>query len=68
MHSLVRNHLLVDGNRPLSWSATRGFCLLNGFDLRYAVADAEALVVGAAAGDLDVPDIASWISDHLDTA
>lgn len=28
MHSLARNHPLVDGNRRLAWAATRVFCLL----------------------------------------
>jgi death-on-curing protein len=65
MHSLARNRALVDGNKRLAWSATRGFCLLNGRDPRYAVDDAEQLVVGVAAGGLDVPDIAGWIADHL---
>ncbi|HWC36285.1 MAG TPA: type II toxin-antitoxin system death-on-curing family toxin [Mycobacteriales bacterium] len=65
MHSLARNHPLVDGNKRLAWSAARAFCLLNGRDLRYTVDDAEQLVVGVAAGDLDVPDIAVWIAAHL---
>jgi death-on-curing protein len=65
MHSLARNHPLVDGNKRLAWSATRAFCLLNGRDLRYTVDDAEQLVLGVAAGKLDVPDIAGWIADHI---
>lgn len=66
LHSLVRNHPLVDGNKRLGWSATRAFCLLNGFDLTYDdVDDAEAMVLGAAAGNLDVPDIAAWLREHL---
>lgn len=65
MHSLARNHPLVDGNKRLAWSATRAFCILNGCDLRYTVDDAEALVLGVAAGDLDVPQIAVWIEAHL---
>jgi death-on-curing protein len=65
MHSLARNHALVDGNKRLAWSATRAFCLLNGRDLRYDVDDAERVVVGVAAGTLDVPDVAIWIEEHL---
>jgi death-on-curing protein len=65
MHSLARNRALVNGNKRLAWSATRAFCRLNGHDLRYAVDDAEQLVLGVAAGELDVPDIAGWIADHL---
>jgi prophage maintenance system killer protein len=41
LHSLVRNHALVDGNKRLAWSATRVFCLINGRDLTYTVDEAE---------------------------
>jgi death-on-curing protein len=65
LHSLVRNHALVDGNKRLAWAATRVFCLLNGRDLAYTVDEAEALMLAAAAGGPDVPDIATWLRDHL---
>jgi death-on-curing protein len=65
MHSIARNHALVDGNKRLAWAATRVFCLLNGRDLAFTVDDAEALVLGVATGDLDVPMIAASIGDHL---
>lgn len=64
LHSLVRNHALVDGNKRLAWSATRVFHLLNGRDLSYTVDDAEQLMVRAAAGELDVQDIAGWLVAH----
>jgi death on curing protein len=48
----------------LAWAATRVFCVLNGRDLTYTVDEAEALMLAAAAGSLDVPDIASWMSLH----
>lgn len=65
MHSIVRNHPLVDGNKRLAWSALRAFCLLNRRDLRYTVDDAEAFVVGAAAGELELAEIAEWIDRHI---
>lgn len=65
MHSIARNHALVDGNKRLAWSATRVFCLLNGRDLAFGVGDAEALVLAVARGDADVPEIASAIAEHL---
>lgn len=65
MHSLARNHPLVDGNKRLAWSATRAFCLLNDTDLRYAVDDAEAFVLAVAAGELEVPAISEWIRVRL---
>lgn len=65
MHSLARNHALVDGNKRLAWSATRAFCLLNGRDIRYLVDTAETFVLSVAAGELDVPEIAVWLEAHL---
>jgi death-on-curing protein len=65
MHSLARNHALVDGNKRLAWAATRVFCLLNGRDLAFAVDDAETLVVAVARGELEVADIAASIETHL---
>jgi death-on-curing protein len=66
MHSLARNHALVDGNKRLSWAATRIFCLLNGEDISFTVDDAEALVLAVARGELEVPEIAAAIEEHLD--
>lgn len=65
LHSLARNHPLVDGNKRLAWAATRVFCLLNGNDLTYESVDAaESFVLGVAAGHLELSEIASWIHDH----
>jgi death-on-curing protein len=65
MHSLARNHALLDGNKRLAWAATRVFCLLNGTDLRYNVDDAEALVLAIAAGEHDIHTLAESIAAHL---
>lgn len=65
LHSSARNHPLADGNKRLAWSATRTFCLLNGEDLRFDVDTAEALVQGVARGELDVPEIATALEEHL---
>jgi death-on-curing protein len=64
LHSLVRNHALVDGNKRLAWAAARVFYLLNGRDLTYTVDDAERLMLQAASGELDVHDIAAWLGEH----
>jgi death-on-curing protein len=65
MHSLARNHALVDGNKRLAWSATRAFCLLNHHDLAFTIDDAEQFVLAVARGDLDVPDITTVLDRHL---
>lgn len=68
LHSLVRNHALVDGNKRLAWSAARVFYLLNARDLSYTVDEAEDLMLSAADGQLDVPEIAAWLKAHLQPA
>jgi death-on-curing protein len=65
MHSVARNHALVDGNKRLAWSATRVFCLLNRRDLAYEVDEAERLVLDVAAGKLEVAEIAADMESHL---
>jgi len=65
MHSLARNHALVDGNKRLAWAATRVFCLMNGRDLAFTVDDAESFVLAVATGTMDISDIAASIDAHL---
>lgn len=65
MHSLARNHPLVDGNKRLAWSAMRVFCLMNGWDVQLTVNAAERLVLDVAAGATDVPAITVLLREHL---
>jgi death-on-curing protein len=65
MHSLARNHAMVDGNKRLAWAGTRVFCLLSGRDLAFDVDEAEALVQAVAGGELEASEIAAVIEEHL---
>lgn len=58
LHSLVRNHPLVDGNKRLAWLATVVFLDLNGVAVTLTDDEAFDLVMAAADGDLDLPEIA----------
>lgn len=53
LHSLTRNHPLVDGNKRLAWLATYVFCAKNGVELDPSDDDAYRVVVSVAAGELD---------------
>ncbi|HEX4519709.1 MAG TPA: type II toxin-antitoxin system death-on-curing family toxin [Gaiellaceae bacterium] len=68
MHSIARNHALVDGNKRLAWAATRVFCLVNGRDLLFTTDEAEQLILAVARGELDVPELARSIEEHLHAA
>lgn len=60
MHSLARNHALVDGNKRLALAATIAFYGMNGVRLTLTNAEAYDLVIGVATGALDeVPRIAA---------
>jgi death-on-curing protein len=62
LHSLARNHPLVDGNKRLAWLATYVFCAKNGIELDPDDDDAYDLVVAVAAGRIDdVATIAEWL-------
>ena len=62
LHSLARNHPLVDGNKRLAWLATYVFLAKNGVELDPDDDDAFALVVGVASGEIsDVAEIASTL-------
>lgn len=52
---LAKNHPLPDGNKRAAWVAMRMFIALNGWTWRVQpnIDDAEAIVLGVAAGDVD---------------
>jgi death-on-curing protein len=53
LHSLARNHALVDGNKRLALAATIAFLGVNGQQLRFSNDDAYDLVIAVATGELD---------------
>lgn len=59
LHSLVRNHALVDGNKRLGWLATTVFLDLNGHAPPPTDDEAFELVMSVARGELDVDEIAA---------
>ena len=53
LHSLARNHALIDGNKRLSLAATIAFYGLNGFRLTLSNDEAYELVIAVSTGELD---------------
>lgn len=62
LHSLARNHAFVDGNKRVSWLAAGAFYWINGHLLDAPDDPAYDLVISAATGSLDAPDIAVTLS------
>ena len=59
LHSIARNHALVDGNKRLAWLATVVFLDLNGHESTISDDEAFELVMDVSQGRTDVAEIAS---------
>jgi death on curing protein len=67
LHSLARNHALVDGNKRLALAATIAFYGMNGVRLTFTNDEAYELIVDVASGRLDeVPAIAARLERGTD--
>ena len=53
MHSLARNHALIDGNKRLTLAGTIAFYGLNGIRLTFTNDEAYDLVIAVSTGELD---------------
>lgn len=53
LHSVARNHGLVDGNKRLALAATIAFLGINGWRLTLTNDEAYELVIAVASGELD---------------
>lgn len=63
LHSLAKNHALVDGNKRLAWAATAVFLGINGHRVVATQDEVVDLVVAVADGTLsDVVDIAARLA------
>lgn len=67
LHSLARNHALVDGDKRLALGAVIAFYGMNGWRLTFTNEAAYELVMAVAAGELDsVADIAARLSKGIE--
>jgi death-on-curing protein len=57
LHSLTKNHALVDGNKRLAWLCTVVFCDLNGLSPQLSDDEAFGLVWEIASSSLDIAPI-----------
>jgi death-on-curing protein len=63
LESLARNHALIDGNKRLSWVATRYFLIVNGSDLHAPSPQrGDEFVRSLAQGDLELAKVAETLA------
>ena len=64
LHSLVKNHPLVDGNKRLGWLATATFLEINGVKVTAIPNDdVYDFVMSVASGQSEIGDLASELED-----
>jgi death on curing protein len=61
---IARNHPFVDGNKRTSLLALYTFFGVNGIDFIVPEADAAAIILALAAGEVDEEGLARWIRDN----
>ena len=64
IHSICRNHALVDGNKRLALLAGITFLRANGIRHALSQDDAFDLIMRVAEGGADVPDIAAYLVER----
>jgi death-on-curing protein len=62
LHSLTKNHALIDGNKRLAWLGTVVFCDLNGSTPSLSDDEAFQLVWDVASADVEVSVIATRLN------
>ena len=64
-YSLIQNHPFVDGNKRVGHAVLETFLVLNGSELSAGIDEAERVILGVAAGEVDRDRFASWIEGCL---
>jgi death-on-curing protein len=64
MHSIIKNHPMMDGNKRSSWFALNAFLALNGKIVVASEDEAFDFVIAIATDAYDLAGIASWITKH----
>ena len=62
---IARNHPFVDGNKRVAFASILVFLGLNGLELNAPPADATAVILAIAAGEIEEDELARWIADNL---
>lgn len=64
---IARNHPFVDGNKRTSLLALYTFLGVNGIDFVVPEAEAAAIILSLAAGEVSEQSLTRWIRDNLDS-
>jgi death-on-curing protein len=62
--SLIKNHPFVDGNKRIGHAALEAMLMLNGQELDAEIDEAEAEILGVAAGNRTREEFETWVREH----
>jgi death-on-curing protein len=65
MHSVIKNHAMVDGNKRTSWFALTAFLFINGYALEMSADSAVELTLALANDQVNLEEAARIIEQHL---
>ena len=65
MHSVIKNHAMVDGNKRTSWIALTAFLFINGYHLEMSADVAVELTLAVANDQITLEEAARVIEQHL---
>lgn len=64
MHSIIKNHPMVDGNKRTSWIALNSFLALNGYSLIATTQEGLKFVLDVATDKVNLQEMEVWIAEH----
>ncbi|PJF23570.1 MAG: type II toxin-antitoxin system death-on-curing family toxin [Phototrophicales bacterium] len=64
LHTLAHDHLFIDGNKRTAQQAVTRFLKENGIEIHWTAQAAYDLILEIAKGQLDIPEIAQWLSKY----
>jgi death-on-curing protein len=65
MHSIIKNHPMIDGNKRTSWLLMVSFLWINGYQHNMSAEIGFELTLGIAESRLELEDAANIIEKHL---
>ena len=68
MHSLVKNHAFLDGNKRTAWQVTKRFLYINNLQFQVSQQEIIDFCLSIDNHGWDVPDILQWIKKHTSRA
>lgn len=64
MHSIIKNHPFIDGNKRTAITAASLFLIRNGFQIKTSNKELERFTLKAASTNLELEEIAGWFRKH----